>query len=315
MSTASSVPVGFGDAFLETTFIGAFLLFALYGCTLGQTVHYYSRYKKDDLELKILVAILLVIDSAKVAAGADILYYYIVTNHQDPYSIGGLPSAYTIIAILGMITVLISQCFYLRTIHSVWTRRRKTYRVAVVIPGHYWDWVCSHFLLWTLFSLITIDSLATGIVWITELNLHNVDTDALKGISARTGVVQLATNIATDLYITVALSWILHDFHSAVETRGLLRSHDSNLGAIVSRLFAYSASRGALLLVLQVIEITINLLDDEHQTYLTNIVWLPQSTVYCNSVLAALNVRQHVRESSTAPSLFSWSTRRSQSTI
>ncbi|KAH9929438.1 uncharacterized protein B0H18DRAFT_1117471 [Fomitopsis serialis] len=223
---------------LQTTFIGAFFLFLLYGCTLGQTVYYYSRYGQDHSQLKILVGVLLAVDTAKVGAGADILYYYTVANHQAPSDIA---------ALIG--------------------------------------------------------------------NLHDASKDALTGISARMGVVQLATNIATDLYITVALTWILHHFHSAVETRGLLRRYDSNLGTIMSRLFAYSASRGALLLVLQVVEITINLLDDEHHTYLTNIVWLSQSTIYCNTVLAALNVRQHVRESTATPSLFSWSMRRAQSGI
>lgn len=61
-------------------------------------------------------------------------------------------------------------------------------------------------------------------------------------------MIQLTANIATDLYITIALTWILRNFQSEVETRGLLRDYDSNLGSIVSRLFAYSASRGALLL-------------------------------------------------------------------
>ncbi|KAH9834481.1 uncharacterized protein C8Q71DRAFT_144007 [Rhodofomes roseus] len=272
---------------------------SLYGCTLGQTVYYYSHYGKDHPQLKVLVGILLSVDTAKVAAAANILYYYTVSNHQAPYDIAALTGAYTALTILGIVTVLVSQCFYLRSIYSVWTRRRKTYRIAVVLPG----------------LLLALLGFATGIAWITELNLHDAAEDALTGISARMGIVQLATNIATDLYITIALTWILHDFYSAVETRGLLRRYDSNLGTIVSRLFAYSASRGAILLVLQVVEITINLLDDEHRTYLTNIVWLPQSTIYCNSVLAALNVRQHVRESTASPSLFSWSMRRAQSMI
>lgn len=293
-----STRVGLGSD-LQTTFIGAFFLFLLYGCTLGQTVYYYSRYGQDHSQLKILVGMLLAIDTAKVVAGADILYYYTVTNHQAPYDIAALIGSYTVLTVLGIVTVFVTQCFYLRTIYSVWTRRLKAHRVAIVVPG----------------LLLSMLGFATGIAWITELNLHDATKDALTGISARMGVVQLATNIATDLYITVALTWILHDFHSAVEARGLLRRYDSNLGTIMSRLFAYSASRGALLLVLQVVELTINLLDDEHHTYLTNIVWLPQSTIYCNSVLAALNVRQHVRESTATPSLFSWSVRRAQSMI
>ncbi|EPS96186.1 hypothetical protein FOMPIDRAFT_1053451 [Fomitopsis schrenkii] len=286
MAGSNAVPTGFGDAFLNTTFVGEFLLFVLYGCTLGQTVHYYSQYKDDRLQWKGLVAVLLLLDTAKVAAGAEILYYYTVTNHQAPYNIAALPPAYTILAVIGIVTVLLSQCFYLRTIYSVCTRRRNQRRAVIAVIGVF----------------LALLGFAMGIVWITELNIHDAATEALKGISARSGVIQLTANIATDLYITIALTWILRNFQSEVETRGLLRDYDSNLGSIVSRLFAYSASRGALLLVLQIVEITIvsgiqwigvvddvlqNLLDDKHKTYLTNIVWLPQSTVYCNSVLAA----------------------------
>ncbi|KAI0729697.1 hypothetical protein C8Q72DRAFT_794380 [Fomitopsis betulina] len=159
MTGANVVPAGFGDAFLNTTFVGELLLFVLYGCTLGQTVYYYSQYREDHMQLKALVAVLLLLDTAKVAAGAEIMYYYTVTNHQAPYNIAALPP----------LTHLGSPPLF-----SAYTPHQS----PVVFT-------CVQFTL-AFFAML---GFTTGIVWITELNIHDAATQALKGISAVLAII------------------------------------------------------------------------------------------------------------------------------
>ncbi|KAH9929447.1 uncharacterized protein B0H18DRAFT_212209 [Fomitopsis serialis] len=125
---------------------------------------------------------------------------------------------------------------------------------------------------------------------------------------------QQTANVFADVYITLAHIFILRGL------KAFLVTETSSVGCMLHKLIVYTATRGLLLTAVQLLEMTTVwcarpvmmrmyrsegfkfIVDSTHNTYVSMAVMLPQSTLYCNSVLAVLNVRRHIRSSkSTSP--------------
>ncbi|KAH9929448.1 uncharacterized protein B0H18DRAFT_211814 [Fomitopsis serialis] len=96
------------ERILVALYTGGVGLFCLYGMTIGQTVFYYFRYPDDSLRLKVYVAMLSMLDTAKSVAAACLLYYYIIECRAD-YGTLPVPVTDTLVNVCGWSLVFASQ--------------------------------------------------------------------------------------------------------------------------------------------------------------------------------------------------------------
>ncbi|KZT66773.1 hypothetical protein DAEQUDRAFT_440178 [Daedalea quercina L-15889] len=262
------------EGMLVTLFAGALILSCLYGLTIGQTMFYYTTYTSDRIWIKVFVAALFLLDTAKMAATTCLIYHYTIQG-RSRYGTFPLPASDTGVNVLRWTMVLISQCFYVHSLDALLRSRKKTARLVVVALG--------------LGAVLAGWSSYIGGVVEMYTESHG-DSDGLMRI-LDSGVVQQAVNVAADIYITLAHIVILRGFKSSLIYK------TSGLGSMLSSIIIYSATRGILLVVIQLLEMTTFIVDSTNDTYSSSAVMLPQSALYCNSVLAALNVRKHIRRS------------------
>ncbi|KAH9917964.1 uncharacterized protein B0H18DRAFT_685530 [Fomitopsis serialis] len=99
-------------------------------------------------------------------------------------------------------------------------------------------------------------------------------------------VFVLAAALVADTYITCMLCYALQ--HSRTGFR--------STGHIITRLFNYIVSRGVLLCAISVILLVMYCLDARNNTCYSEIFQAPSGTLYANSLLAMLNVRNYVKQ-------------------
>ncbi|KAG8221664.1 hypothetical protein J3R82DRAFT_1948 [Butyriboletus roseoflavus] len=75
---------------LGALLIGGLVAVALWGVTSAQTYIYYQRYPKDPLPLKLIVALLWLLDTFDACMTSHILFSYLVKNYLNPLDIATL---------------------------------------------------------------------------------------------------------------------------------------------------------------------------------------------------------------------------------
>lgn len=247
--------------------IGAILASTLYGLSIAQTVFYFKKYPGDRISLKMLVIFLLLVDTAKEVVIAQDAFFYLIQVHGNPLYLAEVPRSFGAWVVLSGIAVFLVQGFY---ISNIW---------IVMNLGRYR-------LLFTIAATILI-LLCLGGNLASVHDIYNTDTigAALAGVISPT-LIEISAALAADLYIATILCYTLHD-----AKRGF-----SSTESLLSRLITYAASRGLTLCVLQIAQLVLYIRSYETGNEALLLCSWTQSTLYVNSLLAALNARKHLRD-------------------
>ncbi|KAI0706348.1 hypothetical protein C8Q76DRAFT_786972 [Earliella scabrosa] len=79
------------DQTLGAGFVGSLVASCLYGVTCLQTFIYFQQYASDHIRLKLIVSILLALDTAHIVIVGHTMYWYVITNFTNPSIVQEIP--------------------------------------------------------------------------------------------------------------------------------------------------------------------------------------------------------------------------------
>ncbi|KAI6021733.1 hypothetical protein BKA83DRAFT_4286646 [Pisolithus microcarpus] len=253
------IPGGFGS-----TLIGGLISAILYGIGILQTYTYYMHYPDDALAIRFLVACVWILDTLHFSFMCHFLYYYLVTNYENPtsflYTVWSLQASVLVHAI--MITTV--QCFF---VHQIYHLCR---------PQVKW-WVTVPIMLFVLAA--TGLGMASGI-----LELLDEESSLVIQTSFQIATPALSILILAEILIAMSLCTLLYD--------GSSRSTFPRTKRLLNTLLIYAVNRCLLTLLGTIAELAVNV--NRESTWTTALDFIGKG-LYSNSLLASLNARQYLR--------------------
>ncbi|OSD02263.1 hypothetical protein PYCCODRAFT_1435586 [Trametes coccinea BRFM310] len=122
---------------LNSTFgailIGSYIGFIIYGLNLYQTLHYFKAFPNDRLYLKILVGVVLALETWHTALCMHTCYHYLVTNYFNPLALleGCVPISLACIA--AGLSIITCQTFFVRRVYLIVGWRWRILIAAVIL--------------------------------------------------------------------------------------------------------------------------------------------------------------------------------------
>ncbi|KAH9938785.1 uncharacterized protein BXZ73DRAFT_99846 [Epithele typhae] len=125
---SSTTPAGAAGGLLQlpalnNTFgalvIGTYVALIQYGWMLYQGYHYYSLYNNDVLTLKLLVALVLALQTFHTFLGMHATYYYLVSNFFNPIALQTAVWSINSMGVTTGATIFLSQLFFLRRVYKL----------------------------------------------------------------------------------------------------------------------------------------------------------------------------------------------------
>ncbi|KAI0648712.1 hypothetical protein C8Q79DRAFT_1007286 [Trametes meyenii] len=246
-------------AVLIGTFLGLMYIWRL------SAAYNYARLRfNDPLLVKLYVAVILVLDTFQTILSMHICYWYLVTNYFDPARLfTGIWSINLLGVSVGM-TLVACQSFFARRVYIIGPR----YRILVVITGIMFIAELGFAIAGTYFAS-TLPNFAEfhKVSWLN---------------SASFGLA-----IGADLILTVVLISVLRKSRTGFD----------QTDSIIDVLILYTMCTGLVTTVFSAISLILALVASNSLIYAG--CDLVVSKLYVNSVLAALNYREVVRNPST----------------
>ncbi|PCH34312.1 hypothetical protein WOLCODRAFT_160777 [Wolfiporia cocos MD-104 SS10] len=240
-----------------------------YGFSLAQTTYYYLHYPADRSFLKYFVALLWIFDTVRTALDLQYLWYFVVDSHGNPNGLASFPVSWIVEFFLATVTVLAVQLYFVDTIWKFLAE--KQYKYPVVL------------------SLIAfcLTSCAGGLATVWEFTRSSNVKQALLN-ATYTGCIQTISATIADIYIAVAMSSILHK----------RRTGWARTDSLLTKLVVFAIHRGILAAIMQLGHFIsfISTLDDLPDDLYWALFHFPGTKIYVNSLLAVLNLRNHLRQ-------------------
>ncbi|KZT19318.1 hypothetical protein NEOLEDRAFT_978086 [Neolentinus lepideus HHB14362 ss-1] len=253
-----SVVEDVGGTFLVSLFIAAIL----YGVFVAQAIIYYRNYYSDGPMLKILVAVLCVIETTHTAFCIDFIYNYLITNFGNE---AHLEHIYWSVGVTVMLGVVVSGVAHVFSIRRVWIMGRRNIALTILL-------VLLTLLRFAL-GMTTSSFLYTIPIW-NEFHSRKLPFATL--------AAGLSSGAAVDLVVASALIVFLR--------RG--RTGFDKADGRIKMLTIYAINTGVLTSVVSVLILI------TYACLRTELVFMGlveiQSKLYANSLLASLNARSHV---------------------
>lgn len=244
-------------------FIGGMVTAILYGITTLQTYLYYVYYPSDTSSLKLLVALIWVMDTLHVSLMCHALYYYLVTSFGDPANLGtGVWSLFTSLGLNLCMAVLVQTYFAFRICHLTRSKIR---------------WWLTCFIM-----LFVIAHFAFGLETVILMFIKK-EFSALSEITLYAATPFAITAVLSDVFIAAALCVLLHGNRSPIiETN-----------ALVNTLIIYAINRCLLTSVVAVAEVIAFSISPGSLWFIA--IDFVIGKLYANSLLASLNSRSALR--------------------
>ncbi|KAJ7044021.1 hypothetical protein C8F04DRAFT_1071335 [Mycena alexandri] len=242
-----------------SAFVGLVVSAVLYGVTILQTYLYYRNYPEDSRILKWMVAVLWLLDTAHIVLCTIAVYSVLVLNFNDP-TILTTPTWCVIVQtdFNGLIGFIV-ECFYAR---RVWLVSRNIYLTIVIL-------ILSviHFALGIVFTVGSFEMTRANfgeLVWVTSTGLGSA--------------------AAADMMIGISLCWYLSKNRTGIQRTDHL----------ITTLMKYSLTTGFLTgIIACLVVLTFGIMPNNF--VYVGFFWL-LGKCYVNSILAALNSRESLRE-------------------
>jgi len=253
------------DATYGAAFIGLIGSAILYGVTLLQTFLYFKQYPNDTRITKSIVIVLWVLDTVHLLLCTIAIYTYLVRNFNNPEALGRSTWSMNLQTDCNGLIGLIVECFFAR---RVWMMSRNIFLTGLIVVL-----ACIHFGLGVLFTvegfILVETSKFPKLIWVTSTGLGSA--------------------AAADLIIAISLCYYL--------TKS--RTGFARTDSLITTLIVYSLTTG---LITSIIACTCVV---TFATMPTNYIWLGFfwliGKCYVNSLLAALNSRDSLREQAAPP--------------
>ncbi|KAF8573685.1 hypothetical protein K439DRAFT_1421174 [Ramaria rubella] len=253
------------DDTLGAALIGGLLTATLFGITLLQTFSYFQTFGNDPKKLKAFVFSVLLSDTAHMTLVAHSIYWYLITNYSNPEAITSLPTSIFAGIIVTNISDVAIRLFFSR---RVWILSRGS--KIITLP------------LVVLIIIIFISGFGFGVK-----SFQLATFSKLQSISwlLYTG---FALALAGDVYIALTLCILLFTSRSGV------RKTDS----VVNILIAYTVNTGLITSVTSAVVVFTYVAMPKNFIFLAS--YFPLSKFYVNAMLATLNAREVLRNTSAA---------------
>ncbi|EPS98619.1 hypothetical protein FOMPIDRAFT_91706 [Fomitopsis schrenkii] len=121
---------------LGALFFGNLLCYLLYGITCAQTLYYFYHYHDDRYLLRAWVALLCVVDTAKLATDIHQLWFYVIIRHDNVFALLEIDRALIGEQILTAILLLSVQVYFFNRIVELLktTRANCVFASVVILP-------------------------------------------------------------------------------------------------------------------------------------------------------------------------------------
>ncbi|KAG2143708.1 hypothetical protein DEU56DRAFT_938788 [Suillus clintonianus] len=269
-------------------FIGGMVTAILYGITTLQTYLYYVYYPSDTSSLKLLVALIWVMDTLHVSLMCHALYYYLVTSFGDPANLGiGVWSLFTSLGLNATVhgrpraNIL---CFSNMPSHPVQDSMvaDMLYR-KLKLSGSYGGLALSGVLSFQdVVRHCTLRNTAFGLETVILMFIKK-EFSALSEITLYAATPFAITAVLSDVFIAAALCVLLHGNRSPIiETN-----------ALVNTLIIYAINRCLLTSVVAVAEVIAFSISPGSLWFIA--IDFVIGKLYANSLLASLNSRSALR--------------------
>ncbi|TBU27652.1 hypothetical protein BD311DRAFT_375367 [Dichomitus squalens] len=275
-STTSSVnaPLDHLAGFVAKTYgsvlLGTYLSLILYGGILHQTYRYFGAYPEDKKGLKIIVSLTVLLETVHTAACIYICYKALVTDHSDIARLENLMKRTHFGPLLMSIIIGLTQGFFARR--------------AYVFGKKYRAWIRLVAVLMFLAFGFSIGSTCVGLLMpLRHGKISATRTPWLEPCATGIAIVE-------DVIMTTVLILALHHSRSGI------KSTDS----LLNRVILYAITTGMLTSGCMILLFVTNLAFPDDIIYVG--VSFVATKLYTNSLLAALNTRQSLRDVAFHPS-------------
>lgn len=246
---------------LDDTF-GAYLLgtygsTALFGVTCLQAFMYYRSYPYDRPWIKVLVAILLILEVLHVALNITGSYWFLVTNYFKPEHLLKVTWSATASLVDLLFTALIVHGFY-------------AYRIYTMSGGVWWP----------ALTVIILAFGRAGNFFALCIITFKIEYFSKLAPSLKYGPPTLAFSVATDIFIATTLTWHLHKGRSGIK----------ETNSVVKKLMIIAINNCVLTCVVDIMVLIFITIRPDSLIYLG--IFILEGNLYTNSLLATLNARK-----------------------
>ncbi|KAJ7906958.1 hypothetical protein B0H13DRAFT_2019911 [Mycena leptocephala] len=268
MSLALQYPPDYVNELALPLMIGFMLSAPLYGIGIAQSMHYFSVFNRDSKYLRILVALLLMIDTVHMVLLITSYNQWFLVQFLAP----SFPRALTIDSLLTYLVTFLSQSVYAMRIWILSSKNR-VITALVILPA------CTQLVAGIIEAVVvTIDDTFASIV---ASNFFRVPE-----------LVQLSSSLGCDVIIVCAMLYFLQAHNSGID----------RTSRVVNKIVTYTISAGLLTSACTVASLIAWQVSTKTLHFL--IFHFVLSKLYFNSVLAMLNSRTKFRHQLNAPTSF-----------
>ncbi|KAI9460428.1 hypothetical protein HD554DRAFT_1585974 [Boletus coccyginus] len=249
---------------LDSTFgallIGVVVSAALYGVTCIQTWYYYGHYPSDPWYIKLLVAGVLVSDTCHQVLITHCAYTYLVTDFRVPAALGNIVWSLIIENFFNGFTTLFVQSFLAMRVY--WLSNK-----SWLATGSVMTLVVGVFVLVLVYSILALPFQTF------------VQLSTLKALSMSVNAVGAAGDVLTTALLCTLLQ----------RSRTGIRRSDT----LVNKLTVYAISTGLLTSICAMASLIS--IAAWPNTFIYIAFYFCLGRLYCNSLLATLNMRDSLR--------------------
>ncbi|KAJ7268012.1 hypothetical protein C8J57DRAFT_1326377 [Mycena rebaudengoi] len=248
------------DNTMGSMLLGVIISAVLYGISTCQTLYYFTRYDRDPLYLKTLVALTLALDTLHLGFVIHTIYHYLISNYYSHGALQVMIWSVSLEALPTGVTAGLVQSFY-------------AYRV----------WRMSHHnvFLTGLILLLIMATTGCGTAWVV-LALQAQTYERLLKISPLTISIN-ALSTAADVIITATLCIMLRQTRPAsIQTE-----------TMVNKLILFTLNTGLLTSLCAVASLVSLIASPKTLIYAS--FYFCIGRLYSNSLLATLNARDIIR--------------------
>ncbi|TFK40317.1 hypothetical protein BDQ12DRAFT_680734 [Crucibulum laeve] len=248
---------------LGALFIGALITMAVYGITTLQMYFYYMYFPRDEWVVKLLVALIWILDTLHVIFMGHALHYYLISEFGNPKAqVYGIWSLFTSIGI-NILMAFVVQCFF-------------TQRIFQLCPSNK-RWLVSSIIGFTVIAHFCFGMETVALVFVKR------EFTRLKEVSLIAALPFGVFAILSDVFIALALCILLHSN----------RSDFSDTNNLINKLIVYAINRCLLTTVVAIVEVvTFIAVPNSFYSFAIDFII---GKLYANSLLAALNSRKTLR--------------------
>ncbi|KLO17950.1 hypothetical protein SCHPADRAFT_139964 [Schizopora paradoxa] len=257
------------DSTFGVMFLGVVLAFGLWGASSIQTFYYFDQFPKDPWQMKLLVTVVYLLDTAHQGLITHSVYKYLITNFFNPVHLGLIEDSLRDMVMLNFVIICTVQSFFLYRVFRLSHRNYLLVGVLAVLSAGQFTSIVVYFA--KVYPMKTLAELSTLIT--------------LEKVCNILGAV-------SDLSIAASLVFLLRNSRS--------QSRFKQTQTLVNRMIMFSIKTGLITSFCAIMAFVSVLAWPETFMYIA--FYLLISRLYANSLLATLNARTSLAGSGAASS-------------